>query len=574
MSLRRHLGLPRLNLRGKAILLLVGALAVLAGAITVPAAWTLSHHLEQKLDDELQGQMRAMAVLYGEIDRGASVQFDGKSVRRVEVQSLADFPDHGLVDRASQITGGVTTVFAWDEAKGDFVRRTTSVKKQDGSRAVGTPLGTSHPGFAPLRSGQVYRGEAILFGKPYFTEYDPVFGPGGKVVGALFIGVEQAYFNNTRAAVLNTVVVAAVTALVVLAALAAVIFGQLFRPLRDVEGALVGLSESRTDMVIPHTARKDDVGALARALEVFRDVQARARALEAEDRANEAERMKRAEAVAVAVAEFQTRASEILMVVHAASDELGQRAAVLRNTSAVTVSRLTEAGNAAEEAGSNVTAVAGAAEEFAASIGEISQQATRSSAIANRAVAEADASNARVRELSEAAHRIGEVVSLITAIAEQTNLLALNATIEAARAGEAGRGFAVVASEVKNLATQTARATEDIRGQIARMQGATDETVTAIAGISETISAMQKIAVAIATAVEEQNTTTREIARSVEMAAERSSTSRDILAHVDQAAGETSGAADAVTKAAAAMDAEAKKLADAIRVFTARVKAA
>ena len=179
-----------------------------------------------------------------------------------------------------------------------------------------------------------------------------------------------------------------------------------------------------------------------------------------------------------------------------------------------------------------------------------------------------------MRELAEAAHRIGEVVSLITAIAEQTNLLALNATIEAARAGNAGKGFAVVASEVKNLATQTARATEDIRAQIARMQGATDETVGAIAGISDTIAAMQKISVAIATAVEEQNATTRDIARNVETAASAPPPPATSWPHVDQAAGETSGAADAVTTAAAAMDAEAKKLAEAIRVFTARVQAA
>ena len=571
---KSRFGSFHLNLRGKAILLVIGALTVLAAAITVPASWTLSHHLERKLDDELTGQMRALAVLYGEHDPGADVRIDGNSLRRIDVRTLPAFSDHTLIDHVSQITGGVATVFVWDDAKGDFVRRTTSVKKEDGTRAIGTPLGTSHPGYAALNAGKVYRGEATLFGKPFFTEYDPLFGPGGKVVGALFIGVEQAYFNSMRAAVVNALAVGSLAALVVLVVLATVLFGRLFRPLREVEAAIVGLTAGKDDLVIPHADRTDDVGDLARAVEQFRDAQARARALEAEERARETENQRRAEAIAAAVAEFEVRATEIVGVVQSASDELGQRALVLRNASDVTMSRLGEASNAAEEAGSNVTAVAGAAEEFAASIGEISQQATRSSEIANRAVAEAEASNARVRELSEAAHRIGEVVSLITAIAGQTNLLALNATIEAARAGEAGRGFAVVASEVKNLATQTAKATEDIRAQIARMQGATDETVGAIAGISETIAAMQTIAVAIASAVEEQNTTTREIARNVEVAAERSSASRDILAHVDQAAGETSGAADAVTKAAAATDAEARKLAEAIAVFTARVQAA
>jgi methyl-accepting chemotaxis protein len=564
----------RLNLRGKAIALLVGALTVLALALTLPAGWTLSHHLETKLDEELRGQMRTLAVLYGERDPAAAVRIDGGAVRRVDVQALPEFSDHVLVDHVSQMTGGVATVFVWDDGKGDFIRRTTSVKKEDGSRAIGTPLGAAHPAFAALKAGAVYRGEATLFGKPYYTEYDPVIGPGGKVVGALFIGVEQAYFNGVRAAVIGTLAIGSLAALVVLAIAASVAFGRLFRPLREVEAAIIGLTDGREDLTVPHLARNDDVGDLARAVEQFRQAQARARALETEERAREAAHRKRAEAVAAAVAEFEGCAEDILGVVHAASEELGQRAGVLRNAAQVTVSRLGEAGRAAEDAGSNVTAVAGAAEEFAASIGEISQQAARSSEIANRAVAEAEASNERVRELSLAAHRIGEVVSLITAIAEQTNLLALNATIEAARAGDAGRGFAVVASEVKNLATQTAHATEDIRAQIARMQGATDETVRAIAGISDTIAAMQKIAGAIASAVDQQNVTTREIARNVETAAERSSASRDILAHVDHAAADTSGAAEAVTKAAAAMDTEAKKLADAIKVFTRRVEAA
>ena len=370
-------------------MLLVGALTVLAAAIAVPTSWTLSHHLDKKLDDELQGQMRTLAVLFGERDRGAVIGIEGAAVHRVEVQGLPEFADHTLVDQVSQSTGGVATVFVWDDAKGDFIRRTTSVKKQDGTRAVGTPLGSSHPGYAVLKAGSVYRGEATLFGKPYFTEYDPVFGPGGKVVGALFIGVEQAYFNNTHAAVMNTLAVGSLVPLTILAIAAAVLFGRLFRPLREVEGAVVSLTKGRDDLVIPHTGRADDVGDLARAVDQLRSAQARARALEAEERAREARNQQRVEAVAAAVSEFEARAAAIVGVVQSASDELGHRASMLRNASDVTIARLAEAGSAAEEAGSNVTQVAGAAEEFAASIGEISQQATRSSEIANRAVAEA-----------------------------------------------------------------------------------------------------------------------------------------------------------------------------------------
>jgi len=229
---------------------------------------------------------------------------------------------------------------------------------------------------------------------------------------------------------------------------------------------------------------------------------------------------------------------------------------------------------ASEQASANVEAVAGATEEMSSSVNEISRQVHESSRIASEAVHQAAKTDSRIAQLTQAATRIGDVVALITAIAEQTNLLALNATIEAARAGDAGRGFAVVASEVKQLASQTAKATEEIGTQVAGMQAATNESVAAIKEIGGTIGRISEIALAIAGAVEEQDSVTKDIARNVQQAAAGTSQVVSHIGEVNRGASETGSASANLLTSAQSLSGESHRLKSEVEKFLSTVRAA
>jgi methyl-accepting chemotaxis protein len=271
---------------------------------------------------------------------------------------------------------------------------------------------------------------------------------------------------------------------------------------------------------------------------------------------------------------FSATVGAIVDTVSSASTELEASAGTLTGTAEQTQARSGAVAAAAEQASANVQSVASAAEEMTSSVHEISRQVQESSKIASAAVTQAQETDARINALSQAAGRIGDVVKLITAIAEQTNLLALNATIEAARAGEAGRGFAVVASEVKQLASQTAKATEEISVQIAGMQTATQESVAAIKQIGDTIGQISEISAAIAAAVEEQGAATSEIARNVGEAAKGTAQVASNIVEVNSGAGETGAASTEVLAAARSLSGESNRLKLEVDKFLVTVRAA
>lgn len=264
----------------------------------------------------------------------------------------------------------------------------------------------------------------------------------------------------------------------------------------------------------------------------------------------------------------------VVDVVASASTELDATARGMTGTAEEATSRSATVASASEEASTNVQTVAGAAEELASSVQEIGRQVAQSSQIAGRAVEEATRTNQTVQSLAEAAGRIGDVVSLITDIASQTNLLALNATIEAARAGEAGKGFAVVASEVKALATQTAKATDDIGIQITSIQDVTSSAVDAIASIQSTIDEISSISTAIASAVEEQGSATQEIARNVQEAAQGTQEVSSNIAGVSSSVSETGASAQEVLSAAGELSQHAAELRTEIEGFLQHMNAA
>ena len=272
--------------------------------------------------------------------------------------------------------------------------------------------------------------------------------------------------------------------------------------------------------------------------------------------------------------DFEASVGKVARSVAAAAEGMKSTAESLSEVASDTGKRAVAVAAATEQASSNVQTVAASAEELAASVQEISRQVAESTAIASRATAEAEATDSTVKGLAEAAAKIGDVVRLISDIAGQTNLLALNATIEAARAGEAGKGFAVVASEVKNLASQTAKATEEIAAQISAMQGATDAAVRAIRSIIETIGRMNAIAASIAAAVEQQGAATQEIARSVQQAAVGTSEVAATIGGVTQAVDVAGGQAAQVLEAANALTGEAATLQGEVARFLAAIRAA
>jgi len=343
----------------------------------------------------------------------------------------------------------------------------------------------------------------------------------------------------------------AVIALLLGAVLAYVIAIGITRPLGAMTRAMRTLARGDLSVDVPARDYGDEVGEMAAAVEVFKQNAIRVKEMEAAQKEIEAraadEKKRMMEALAT---QFEGSVAHVVQSVSAAAVQMQSTAQSMSAISTQTSRQAAAVASASEQATSNVQTVAAAAEELAASIREIGQQVSTSSSIVHETQRQAKHTHEVVQGLSEAAQKIGAIVTLISDIAGQTNLLALNATIEAARAGEAGKGFAVVAGEVKNLALQTARATEDITRQIAAVQGETTEAVDAIEDIVHRITRINEVADAIAAAVEEQNAATAEIARNVEQASAGTAEVSHNIVGVNQAAGEAGHAADEVVSAA------------------------
>jgi methyl-accepting chemotaxis protein len=340
-------------------------------------------------------------------------------------------------------------------------------------------------------------------------------------------------------------------------------------------GAMKDLAGGKLDVEVPGIGRRDEVGEMADAVEVFKNNASARGELEAEQKETEGRAVARRKADMDRLAnEFEGAVGQIVETVSSASSELEASAGTLTSTAERAQELTTMVAAASEEASTNVQSVASATEEMASSVNEISRQVQESARMAGEAVDQARHTNDRVGELSKAAARIGDVVELINSIAGQTNLLALNATIEAARAGEAGRGFAVVASEVKALAEQTAKATGEIGLQITGIQSATEESVNAIKEIRGTIEKLSEISSAIAAAVEQQGAATQEISRNVQQAAHGTQQVSSHITDVQRGASETGSASSLVHSAARSLSGESNRLKLEVGKFLNSVRAA
>ena len=380
--------------------------------------------------------------------------------------------------------------------------------------------------------------------------------------------------DSAASAALTAWIAMAVT---LLSALLAALFGWrgISRPIEGMTAAMGRLAAGDATIEVPGRGRGDEIGAMSAAVQVFKENLIRARALEEESAAARAGAEAQRKAAARDLADaFERAVGSVIGGLSAAATELQATAGQMTATAAQTAGQSGTVAAAAQEAASNVGTVAAAAEQLGASVQEIGRQVDGSAALAQAAVSEAGQTATLVRDLSEAASRIGDVVAMIATIAGQTNLLALNATIEAARAGEAGRGFAVVAAEVKELANQTARATDEISSQIGRIQASTGQAVAAIDGIAGRIREISGVATGIAAAVEEQGAATQEIVRNVAQAASGTGAVTATIAGVAQAAEETGAASAQVLASATELSRQSEHLGSEVARFLGEVRAA
>jgi len=348
----------------------------------------------------------------------------------------------------------------------------------------------------------------------------------------------------------------------------------ILRRIRGLQRSMQLLSDGDLDTEIPQSRQRDEIAVMADALQVFRESMLEGRELTASQNQDRIAKAERASRMETQIAEFESTVRAALGSLQSAANSMQSTAQSMSATADQSSALVSAVASAAEETSVNVQTVSAGTEELSSSIAEIGRQVVTSAEIARKAVEEARATDTTMQGLADNATRISVVVDLIQTIASQTNLLALNATIEAARAGEAGRGFAVVASEVKNLASQTAKATEEIRQQIVSMQEVTTTAVSAIRNISSTIGEINDVTTAIAAAVEEQGAATREIARNIQHAAGGTSEVSSNIVGVSNASSEAGAAAGEVLNASDALRHEADVLRSEIDGFLSNIRAA
>ncbi|MBV8535527.1 MAG: cache domain-containing protein [Alphaproteobacteria bacterium] len=563
--------LNRLKIQSKLALLLA-----LSAASLVVAMILAAHFLYDKMVEERIGKLRA-AVDMG-IGVAASLEEEVKAGHMTQDQALAQFrnaihamwyDDHHDYLFVSMMDGTSFANPANPKLEGTNRRGVKDVRGNATTDMFIDILTKADEGVAVYWYQKPGRPESEALPK---TSYIKRFAPWNMYVGT---GVWMDDIDAAFREVLVKLGIVALAILAVTAGIAWVISRNIARPLASLKGKMEKLASGELGLDISEASRGDEIGGMGAAVKIFQDNAASLQRLQAEQKDLEAKAAAERKSVMQRMAqEFEGAVGAIVTGVSATADKLQSSAQAMSATADDASRQATAVASASEQASTNVQTVASAAEELSSSIAEISRQVAESTRIAGQAVGDAEQTNAQVQNLAAAAQKIGDVVKLINDIAGQTNLLALNATIEAARAGEAGKGFAVVASEVKSLATQTAKATEDISAQIKEIQSATTDSVRAIQGIGQTIGKINEIATTIASAVEEQGAATKEIARNVQQASVGTGNVSSNISGVTQAVGKTGTAAGDVLGASRELATQSDALRQQVNRFLSEIRAA
>lgn len=568
-------GLKKLNITTSMAMTSVGLLTLALVAVGFIVYNVASNQAIESAVAKQDVNLRVAATLFEERVEDAKITWKGDgNVSRIELTTIPEFSSHDLIDTIGRMTGETATVFAWDPETKDFWRKTTNIIKPDGKRAVGTPLGKNGAVYPVVTSGKTFIGQATILGKDYYTIYQPIFASSNDIVGILYAGVEKAAIQANVSEIMTKFLMLAAPVVLVAGILAMIMVKRLLGPVTQLTSVASRIAEDDLSVEVPFADRMDQIGLMAQAVETLKQNSIQRLELAGSQESAEAATIERQEKLQELIGMFRTSAAELLESVGETASGLDETAEALTKIAQESSSHASETLGSSDEATQNVQTVASAAEELSASIGEISRQVARTTEVVGRATEGTRVTNEKVEGLAESAAKIGEVVTLIQAIAEQTNLLALNATIEAARAGEAGKGFAVVASEVKELATQTSKATEEIGAQIAAIQGATKESVAAIAEITEIMEEVNTYTSTIAAAVEEQGAATNEISQNVQRASVGTTSVSANMSKLSQAVDQTSTSAEMVLAASGELTGKTEQLRTEVGHFLEGVAAA
>jgi methyl-accepting chemotaxis protein len=538
-----------------------------AAVVINKVSGTIDEMSESRLRLRIKASARVIEMVYP--DAKMDVNPDS-TVARIHMKALPAEGDHRVVDHAID----TATIFNIDPATGDIVRISSSIYRADGQRDIGSRIPSQSSIVQSLIAGKPTIAHITAAGINRLAQYVPIINHDGKIIGALACAFDlseavSAYHN----ALFDYVMIFSVLTLIVSGAVfTSLYFG--LRPIRKLATGIDDLAQNKPMEPLPYSKRGDEIGVMARAVDRLAVSLEERAALQSSERERLIVDGVRRSRIEASVSAFDRAIGQVVEQVVARSRSIGIATTSVGKSAGEARSNLNVTVQATDETLSGVTGIAGATEELNAAIAEIRRQTSNAVAVTQDATSAVETASSDASSLEMTASRIGEVVQLIRAIAEQTNLLALNATIEAARAGESGRGFAVVASEVKQLATQTARATDDISAQVSAIQDATRRTVGSMAGITQTMVKMREASGAISQAIEQQASATYEIASSVDKTVEiarRAGSASGSASDGLQTVGQSVQSLDAV---ASGLDQDVTSLREAVGAFLKDVKAA